>query len=75
MHLGFNNVIATPSLSLPDTHYGHLNDIERHWVVLLPYLGSGLVGRIALQWWPSTRLCSAFERYLFLRLQTVELEY
>ena len=34
--------------------------LECHWVALLPYLGSGLVGRIALQWWPLTRLCSSF---------------
>ena len=35
---------------------------ERYWVVLLPYLGSGLVGRIAIQWWPLTRLCSSVSR-------------
>ena len=33
-----------------------------HWAALLPYLGSGLVGRIALQWWPSTMLCFSFSR-------------
>ena len=36
--------------------------LECHWVVLLPYLGSGLVGRIALEWWPLTRLCSSVSR-------------
>ena len=85
--------IPTLLTAIASTNYGHLNDIERHWVVLLPYLGSGLVtyvrisdldgfgpshpsglklrqrylgtrldGRLALQWWPLTRLCSSFGR-------------
>ena len=30
------------------------------WAALLPYLVSGSVGRIALEWWPLTRLCASF---------------
>ena len=40
--------------------------LECHWVVLLPYLGSGLVGRIAIQWWPLTRLCSSVSRAVWV---------
>ena len=62
-----NTSVASRS---PRLHYCHLNDIERHWVVLGRYLGIRLDGRLALQWWPLTRLCSAFSRSVRVPSQT-----
>ena len=36
--------------------------VECYWIVLGRYLVTRLDGRLALQWWPRTRLCSSFSR-------------
>ena len=72
LHLHWHCCPGNPSVASrsPRLHYCHLNDIERHWVVLGRYLGIRLDGRLALQWWPLTRLCSAFSRSVRVPSQT-----